>query len=287
MQSDSVAACVREGLVVETAGLPRRPRFRPVTLESPPAPAEGKYAYDRKAVRGPKAAGRLLAENERLCLWYVKRQYRRGRILPGDWDEAYALALEGLWVACRRWDPARKVKFGYYATWWMRHGLSRYHQKKERAYREQEALGLCSLDTPTTLDGVPLKDLVAAGYGPGSPVREEPTFLRGGDGSGDGCGSRQGPKTWAGDEAPQFSPENPPDGPERGVHAFLKLLGPATCRLLRQHFWEGLSYGQIAQRLGVSKQRVGMRVRQAVEELRVEMERAGLARADIEDLLLG
>lgn len=277
MQSDSVAACVREGLVVETAGLPRRPRFRPVTLESPPGPAEGKYAYDRKAVRGPKAAGRLLAENERLCLWYVKRQYRRGRILPGDWDEAYALALEGLWVACRRWDPARQVKFGYYATWWMRHGLSVYHARKQRAYREQEALGLCSLDTPTALDGVPLKDLVAAGYGPGSPVKEEPTFLG-------GVVAKPVEATTA---APQFSPENPPDGPERGVHAFLKLLGPATCRLLRQHFWEGLSYEQIAQRLGVSKQRVGMRVRQAVEELRVEMERAGLARADIEDLLLG
>lgn len=69
-----------------------------------------------------------------------------------DYEEAYADALIGLWQAAERWDPARGVKFGTFASRRMRgailDGIRERGQNSRSACRTSTGVDFISLDQP-------------------------------------------------------------------------------------------------------------------------------------------
>ena len=110
-----------------------------VELGRPPTDAElasacgldGAADVPRAEREGDAARERLMVSNLRLVLSIAKRYLNRGLLLEDLIQEGNL----GLLRATERFDPARKLRFSTYATFWIRQGISRAVADQSRTIR--------------------------------------------------------------------------------------------------------------------------------------------------------
>lgn len=73
------------------------------------------------------------------ALPYIRKAARRLALNPGDAEELIGAGLEGLYEACRKYDPKRGVPFDRYARWL---AICRTKDEARRLYRQHPGFGL-------------------------------------------------------------------------------------------------------------------------------------------------
>ncbi|WP_207956215.1 helix-turn-helix domain-containing protein [Rubrobacter marinus] len=73
------------------------------------------------------------------ALPYIKKAARRLALNPGDIDELVGAGPEGLYEACRKYDPSRGVPFDRYARWL---AICRAKDEARRLYKQHPGFGL-------------------------------------------------------------------------------------------------------------------------------------------------
>lgn len=70
---------------------------------------------------------------------YIKKAARGRALNPDDVEELVGAGLEGLYEACRKYDPSRGVPFDRYAVWL---SVCRIKDEARRLYRQHPGFGL-------------------------------------------------------------------------------------------------------------------------------------------------
>jgi len=70
---------------------------------------------------------------------YIKKAARRLALNTDDVEELVSAGREGLWEACRKYDPSRGVPFDRYARWL---SICRVKDEARRLYRQHPGYGL-------------------------------------------------------------------------------------------------------------------------------------------------
>lgn len=70
---------------------------------------------------------------------YIKKAARGRALNSGDVEELVGAGLEGLYEACRKYDPSRGVPFDRYAVWL---SVCRVKDEARRLYRQHPGFGL-------------------------------------------------------------------------------------------------------------------------------------------------
>jgi transcriptional regulator with XRE-family HTH domain len=70
---------------------------------------------------------------------YIKKAARRLALNRDDVEDLVGAGQEGLWEACRKYDPSRGVPFNRYAVWL---SICRVKDEARRLYRQHPGYGL-------------------------------------------------------------------------------------------------------------------------------------------------
>jgi RNA polymerase sigma factor FliA len=192
-------------------------------------------AEEKKMVRSETEVERLVRENQKLVQYGVNRYLKRYFVAGMEREDLVSWGLIGLVNAARAWDPERACSFSTLACTAIERMI---HHGVCREWKPEQAAATVSLD-----------GLLSGAEGAVDPER----FV-------DRIADKQNLE------------RELLDGESRAaVRRAVEKLPPAQRRLIERRFYEEVPIAQLCEDLGVSRQAVYLRQREALRQLRAAL----------------